>query len=377
MHAAGAGFLAVLGLLSPDEDLASALTKIAAVRAEGKGNDEAAKAWSVVVGKGTEALIPTLAAFKGADARAENWLRSAVDAIVENAQAKKQPIDLEKLNCFIVDKTAPGKGRALAYEWLTRLDLAKGAELGQQFGDDPVRELRRVAVAYHIGEIEKIQNAGRKNEAIEQYRLLLKSARDRDQVDAIVKHLKSLGVDTDTQALYGVVSRWVLITTFDNTGMKGYDVAYPPEKGVDLAAAIPGKGEKAVRFLTHTTDEPRGKIDFNKVLGKEMGAVAYAYAVVESATERPIELRVATNNAVKIFLNGQLLFFRNEYHHGMVMDQYVGRATLRAGKNEILLKICQNEQKEDWAQSWGFQARLCDHLGGAVPFANVTPEVKP
>jgi hypothetical protein len=61
----------------------------------------------------------------------------------------------------------------------------------------------------------------------------------------------------------------------------------------------------------------------------------------------------------------------------MTMDQYVGRGKLRKGANEILIKVCQNEQKDDWAQSWGFQARLCDALGGAVPFTNVTPEVKP
>ena len=45
---------------------------------------------------------------------------------------------------------------------------------------------------------------------------------------------------------------------------------------------------------------------------------------------------------------------------------------LRKGRNEVLLKVCQNEQKDDWAQTWSFQARLCDALGGAVPFAIVT-----
>jgi hypothetical protein len=52
----------------------------------------------------------------------------------------------------------------------------------------------------------------------------------------------------------------------------------------------------------------------------------------------------------------------------MAVDQYVGRGRLKKGRNEVLLKICQNDQKEDWAQSWSFQARLCDALGGGVPF---------
>ena len=367
----------LLALLVPQDDLSGSLARLKAVAREGKGNEEAAKAWKDVVGRGPEALLPTLAAFDGADARAANWLRSAVDAICENALAKKQPIDLRKLDCFILDQTAPGTGRALAFEWFSRLDPEAGADLGTRFADDPVRELRRISIAYFISEIEKAVKAGRKAEAAERFQLILKSARDRDQVDAIVKHLKTLGVDTDVQALYGVVAKWVLITSFDNTAMKGFDVAFAPEKAVDLKAALPGKGDKPVRFLSHTTAEPRGKIDFNAVLGKEMGAVAYAYAVVDSPADRPVELRVASNNAVKLYLNGELLFFRHEYHHGMTMDQYVGRGKLRKGANELLIKVCQNEQKDDWAQSWGFQARLCDALGGAVPFTNVTPEVKP
>jgi hypothetical protein len=51
----------------------------------------------------------------------------------------------------------------------------------------------------------------------------------------------------------------------------------------------------------------------------------------------------------------------------MRMDQHVGQGTLKAGRNEILVKVCQNEQKEDWAQLWSFQLRVCDNLGGAVP----------
>ena len=48
------------------------------------------------------------------------------------------------------------------------------------------------------------------------------------------------------------------------------------------------------------------------------------------------------------------------------MDQYAGAGELKQGKNVILLKICQNEQTEDWAQDWKFQLRVCDPTGRAV-----------
>ena len=40
------------------------------------------------------------------------------------------------------------------------------------------------------------------------------------------------------------------------------------------------------------------------------------------------------------------------------------------GTNVILLKICQNEQTESWAQDWEFQLRVCDGLGTAVLATN-------
>ena len=80
-----------------------------------------------------------------------------------------------------------------------------------------------------------------------------------------------------------------------------------------------------------------------------------------------VEIRAGSNNAVRIYLNGKEIFFREEYHHGMQMDQHVGRAMLKAGRNEVLVKVCQNEQTDAWAQQWSFQLRICDSLGGAVP----------
>ena len=55
----------------------------------------------------------------------------------------------------------------------------------------------------------------------------------------------------------------------------------------------------------------------------------------------------------------------------MEVDQYIAKAMLKAGRNELLLKVCQNEQKEDWAQQWKFQVRLCDAVGAAVPYTPI------
>ena len=60
------------------------------------------------------------------------------------------------------------------------------------------------------------------------------------------------------------------------------------------------------------------------------------------------------------------MFAHEEYHLLTQMDQYRTPVLLQAGTNRILLKICQNEQTEDWAQDWKFQVRVCDSSGTAV-----------
>jgi hypothetical protein len=195
-------------------------------------------------------------------------------------------------------------------------------------------------------------------------------------VDLIAKKLKELGVEVDLAAQYGFIQKWALAAPFDSTEGKGYARLYPPEVAVDLEAIYPGKKEEKVRWKAQTTSDPYGLVDLNKVIGKVKGAAAYAYAEIESPEERPVEVRAGCINALKIFLNGKQVFAREEYHHGIDVDQHVGRGTLKKGRNEILVKICQNEQTEPWAQEWRFQLRICDALGGAVPMTVVEPKVK-
>ena len=68
----------------------------------------------------------------------------------------------------------------------------------------------------------------------------------------------------------------------------------------------------------------------------------------------------------QVWLNGELLTSNEVYHTNTSIDQYIGRGRLKKGGNAILVKICQNEQTEDWAQRWQFQLRVCDASGSAI-----------
>jgi hypothetical protein len=261
-----------------------------------------------------------------------------------------------------------GAARRIAYEWLVRLDPKAPARLLPRLLDDPGAELRRDAVAVVLDEAKGLAAKGNKEAAIAAYRRAFDAARDDDQVEAAAKELQARGAKVDLTAHYGAIRRWLLATPFDNTGEKGFQTVYPPEKGVDPRAVCKGKDGAEVRWVAHTTAEVHGLVDLNVVLGKRKNTVAYAWTVIDSPREQRVQVRAGCDTAVKLFLNGRPIFHREEYHHGLSMDQHVGVGTLKPGRNEILVKVCQNYQLEPWAQDWKFQLRLCDDIGGAVPF---------
>jgi hypothetical protein len=355
------------------------LQRIKAVGREGAGNVEAAAAWRELTKLGPDVLPDILTALDDADPIAANWLRNAVDAIADRALAARQPLPAAKLEAFVRDTRHAGPARRLAYEWLVRVDPAAPGRLLPGMLDDPGAELRRDAVAVVLKEAQRLRDQNDKPAAVAAFRKALTCARDRDQVEQVAKELKTLDVPVDVTAHFGFITRWLLAGPFDNSGVAGFHAPFPPERGVDPAAVYQGKNKAALRWSEHVTTAPYGLVDLNKALGKHMGVTAYAFAVVDSPAERPVQVRVGSNNAVKVFLNGKQVFAREEYHHGMRMDQHVGAGTLKAGRNEILIKICQNQQTEEWAQSWSFQARVSDAIGGAVPVKVATdkPAARP
>jgi hypothetical protein len=377
---------------------AEALVKrIRTVGREGKGNAEAAKAWKELVAMGPGALLETLAAIEDDDPVSANWLRTAAEAIFEK-EGKLTPELTRQVEEFVKQTRHARLARRAAYEVLTKVDPTTPARLLPTMLRDPSPELRRDAVALTLEKARQKRDRRRdltalatsvltasaspksflqedeQADVIAAYRKALSGACDQDQAEAAARELKALGVTVDLAKHFGFVRRWRLASPFDNRGSTGYKAVYPPEKEIDLKAVYKGKADAEAGWTGHSTEDLLGKVDLNKVLGKQMGVVAYGYAVVDSPKERLIEVRAGTPNAVKIWLNGKEIARREEYHHGMLVDQHVGRGTLKAGRNTILIKVCQNEQKDVWAQDWIFQLRLCDVTGEAVPFTEPEKE---
>jgi hypothetical protein len=184
-------------------------------------------------------------------------------------------------------------------------------------------------------------------------------------VGVVAGALMKMGVTVDLPKHFGFLTKWQVIGPFDNTGRKGFETEFPPEKEIKLDASYDGKGKQVSWQPFESTDE-YGKVSFNKPFGMLKESTAYAVTTFEAPAARDAELRIGCKDAWKVWLNGELIFGRDEYHRGQQMDQYKLKCRLKAGPNIILVKCCQNEQKEEWTVEWEFQIRVCDSGGTAI-----------
>ena len=350
---------------SAPKPLDSAVAALLAVGPKGEGNAAASAAWPKVAAKQPHQIPALLAVMDGANALARNWLRAAVDTIAERAATNGRDLPVKELKAFLDDQTHAHASRRLAYELLLQAEPEKAAALAPGFIDDPAPELRRDAVALLLHQAAEKENAAL-------YHKALRAARDVDQIQAASEALKKAGKTVDLPKIMGFLMRWKVIGPFDNSERGGFDVPYPPEKQTNFDATYPGKDAPAA-WTDLSTADPFGMVDVNKAYGELKEVVAYAHTTFDSPAARDVQLRLGCKNAWKIWLNGKLLFARDEYHRGMRIDQYVIPASLQKGPNAILVKLCQNEQMESWTKQWQFQLRVTDSSGSAVLAANRGP----
>lgn len=342
---------------------------------EGVGQSRSAAAYDRVVAAGLPALSPLLRGAKEANPIALQWILAAADRILVDAASRGGPQPREELTAFVMDRSQRDKARFVAWEWLRRIDAASARQILEDMLDDPAGSLRREAVELHLADLPDaavIRAAAsddpRRTAWREALSALFRAARDRDQVRRITDRLRALGESPDLAAHYGYVRSWHVVGPFDNTGDTGFDRPFPPEERPgtpDLSASYPGK-HGTVTWREYVSADDTGLIDLNAAVGEEKGVLAYAVARVISDAPQTAQIRVSTPNSFKLWVNGENAASYHVYHSGFEPDQYTIPCRLNQGENVILVKVCQNEQTQEWAKFWAFHLRVCDSLGGGV-----------
>ena len=298
--------------------------------------------------------ITALRAMKDASPLGKNWLVG-----LANAAQKKSPSSTAELEAFLRNTGEDPEARYTVFRWLTEGNEPARSQWLAAMLEDPSPELRFEA-------IEKALVPAELPEA--KLRDLLGSARQPEQVTAIIERLDKQGVKIDRAKHFGFLTQWKFVGPFDNAGSNHFNTTYAVETDYvanKLATSYSGKSDAAA-WRSETSSDPDGLVDLAKIYNNEKGCIVYGIAELNSPSDVACELRVGCINAQKVWVNGELVIANEVYHTGMQVDQYIAPIKLKAGVNRVLIKVCQNEQKEAWAQRYIFQARVCDSTGKAI-----------
>ena len=347
-------------------ELSTWIKTIRDVSNEGLGNREASVASQLLGTQTPETLVTILAGMKGASPIAQNWLRSSVESIVHRASQEDSALPLMALTEFLLNEDNAPRARSLCFELIQSGDAKAGEVLLRGMLNDPSNDLREQAIDQWIAAGEEALSNKQSSTAKVIFRQALQYARDIEQIRSLADELEKMEYTVDIPNLLGFITDWRVVGPFHNLNRSGFEAVFPPEKELLLDETYDGKSAE-VSWKSLESDDRFGMVNINEAYdGYQKEVTAYAHHAFISDEARPVQLRLGCKNAWKVWLNGEFLFGRDEYHRGMKIDQYIMDAQLRAGRNDILVKICQNEQVEDWTIEWEFQLRVCDETGKAI-----------
>ena len=350
------------------DDTSEAIDVLRAVQPGALDSAAARDAVHALATGGSQALMPLLRGFRDVSLLAGNWLRNAFEQIADAETKAGRKLPQQELEAFVRDQNQSPFARRLVYETLKRSDAGIEDRLISDMLLDASPEFRRDAVARLISEASAIPDAAL---ATPLYRKAFSGAVHEDQVKTIAEALRKNKEEVDIQRHFGFLPQWSIVGPFDNREEKGFAVAYGPELEVNASkdpnpqAEYDGQSDK-VRWQSIATTDDYGVVDIAKQIENYKGSLMYATTTWTSDKEQQAEIRLGTPNSWKLWVNGKLIFEREEYHGSSQLDQYRIPVSLKAGSNTLMLKICQNEQTQDWAQRYEFRIRICNSTGSAI-----------
>ena len=309
------------------------------------------------------------------DTVAGNWLRTAFDQIAERELQKGgNAIDIKDMQAFVLDSRRAGRARRLALEVVERLRPGTTEKLLTGWLED--REFRYEAVA---AVLKKARHSAPGDEAVATFRQALAAARDvqqsRDAAAGLLKH----GIKVSVAEHLGFLTDWYLIGPFDSKGMKGYHLEYPPEKKVDLAEELAGqngkvhwKRYKVIEAAPTSSERHQALVNLadKDALGNADDAVGFAYTEFAVPAAREVEFRGSADDNFTVWVNGVKAFGFEEWRNGVRLDRHRFKVTLKAGKNTVLVKVCQSAAPNP-EPNWEFILRVVDATGKGVAMENL------
>ncbi len=371
---AGCLILVGLAVLDPPYDPAPHLAVIAKTEPQGEGSAAAKVARDELAKRGVEVLPQLLVAMDTSNAVAANWFRTVYEEIVARELARegtRWPVKFFKE--YVSDAKRVGRPRRLVLGLLDKLEPAFREGWLPTRLDDAEFRYEAVGIALAAGDraLKDKDQAAAKAE----FRKAFESARDSTQVTQAATKLKSLNVPADVVQHLGLVTEWWLVGPFDAPLKTGFAKVFEPETQLDLQAKYRGQGGAEIAWKRHHETDTLGQLDLNKQLGTTREAVGYAYSEIDVPREQAAQVRCGADDNCSVWLNDDKVFARDQWLNGTRFDRFVTPIQLKAGRNTLLVKVCQGPQHKDpeVPNNWTVQLRLCDEQGRGIEFKSALP----
>ena len=97
----------------------------------------------------------------------------------------------------------------------------------------------------------------------------------------------------------------------------------------------------------------------NQIYKKYNWSVAYGVIYVKSPERKKAQIRIGTNDSVKLWLNEKEVW-RMNIGRDAIFDSDIASVVLEPGLNKILMKVCNR------INEWGFYFRVTDEEGKGI-----------
>lgn len=152
-------------------------------------------------------------------------------------------------------------------------------------------------------------------------------------------------------------SKWQVIAPFDNTN--GFNKKYPPEREQKLDKTYQ-EPRGPQRWQAARDGFNDGYVNLKQIYPKYNWSVAYGVLYVRSPKKQAVQIRLGTNDSVKLWVNDDEAW-RMNIGRDAVFDNDIAPVSLQSGLNKILLQVCNR------INEWGFYLRFTDVNGQGLP----------
>jgi HEAT repeat protein len=247
---------------------------------------------------------------------------------------------------------ASGEDRALALDGVKRNPVPEAfAVLQERMTPE---ELESLPTSMLAGVARALYDEGKTAEGDALIARIEPRIADTETVRLMIAMMRGRGDEAAWGRKLGFVGRWHLTGPYEWSKEEGFTTTRIGEPVVDLTSST-------VLWKAHDNASIEPMIDLMGLVATRDNATAYAYTEVYVTEAQSGQIRVGSDDGIKVWLNGEVVH-ENHIDRGTALDADTAPVNFAAGKNTLLVQVTQG------AGGWNFIARLCAADGRPLAF---------